>query len=324
MTFIRPLPRALVFATLLLTTAAGDTLAAEQTVLKGHIIRALSVDADRPDHILAGQKGAAAGTALVFESRDGGGSWRTLNGGKPLSPGASDVQAVVRVTEDIILAGTWKQGLFRSADGGRRFTRLQDFPSSDIRDLQVLKTGTRATVFAATARHGVFRSEDEGRTWQALGPGQDFFWSLTLSPSGENLYAVSLEQAVYRTGTAGTAWARVFSAQNAYGLAVANGGRSLAIAAEAGVFLSDDAGESWKPLPALAGEKFADALFIGGDPERLLLASWSDGLVVLDSGGVVVKRLLKNTAVLHLQTAGDSLLLGTWGNGLTILPLGSL
>lgn len=311
-------------AALLLTTTAQPVPAAEQTVLKGRVIRSLSVDAGNPQHILAGQKGAKPGTALVFESRDGGGTWRTLNGAKPLSPQASDVQAVVRVKEDVILAGTWKQGLYRSADGGSNFLPVQDFPSSDIRDLEVLRKDGRATVFAATARHGVFRSDDEGLTWQALGPGQDFFWGLSVSPSGEDLYAVSLEQAVYRAETGGNGWAKIFSAQNAYGLAVAGDARTLAIAAEAGVFLSSDAGTSWRPLPALAGEKFADALFLGDDLGGLLLASWSDGLVVLDADGAVVRRLLKGIAVVHLQIADDALLVGTWGKGLRILPLETL
>lgn len=52
-------------------------------------------------------------------------------------------------------------------------------------------------------------------------------------------------------------------------------GRSILYAATAwhGVFRSDDAGATWRRLPPLQSEKFADVLFPSGDPACLLLAS---------------------------------------------------
>ncbi len=116
--------------------AAPPITAETLHVLKGRIIRALAIDANDPAHILVGHKAKAAGSALVFRSFDGGKSWRTLNGNRPLHPNATDVQAVLPVSKKVLLAGTWKHGLYRSTDGGQKFDRVKPFPSSDIRDLR--------------------------------------------------------------------------------------------------------------------------------------------------------------------------------------------
>ena len=97
-------------------------------VLKGRIIRSLAVEAGDARHILAGQKSSKPGSALVFQSTDGGMTWRTLNGNRPLAPEASDVQAVAAFSRDVLLAGTWKQGLYISRDDGASFARHADFP----------------------------------------------------------------------------------------------------------------------------------------------------------------------------------------------------
>ena len=123
-----------------------------------------------------------------------------MNGGRSFSPQATDVQAVAAIGA-VIFAGTWKHGVFASRDGGATFQHQAGFPSNDIRSVCVVNRGKDSVVYAATARDGVCRSQDRGASWTALGPGRDFFWSL--SADEERVYAVSLEKAIYigrRTG----------------------------------------------------------------------------------------------------------------------------
>ena len=128
-------------------TLAGEIL----RVLDGQIIRSLAVHP------------AEAGSALVFESRDGGKTWWTLNGGASLDPEASDVQVLVYGPNQSVLAGTWKHGLYRSRDGGETFAKHEGFPSPDVRDLKGAMNEPQ--VFsAATERDGLFRSLDGGAT----------------------------------------------------------------------------------------------------------------------------------------------------------------
>ena len=100
-------------------------------VLKKRIVRSLAIDANDPSLVLVGQKAGSPGSALVFRSRDGGRTWRTLNGTRSLNPAATDVQAVLSVSPKILLAGTWKHGATRPPLSLKGMTR-QTAPTSLI------------------------------------------------------------------------------------------------------------------------------------------------------------------------------------------------
>ncbi len=300
--------RALLVLLLLIGLPAAAQAEARH-VLKGRIIRALAVEPGDPSHILVGQKAGAPGSALVFRSLDGGRQWRTLNGNRPLSPEASDVQAVAALSKQVLLAGTWKHGLYVSHDAGGRFERVTDFPSRDVRDLAVVD----GVVFAATARSGVFESRDEGRSWQSIGPaGEAFLWSLTAT--GEGLLASSPEAGVFRRTAGG--WRNLFEDGKAH--AAVGGTGLVAIAGEAGLHLL----ARTERRRALEGEKLADVAAAGAG--RLIAGSWSNGLVALTSDGKLGRRLLADQTVLHVHVVDGQVLAGTWGGGLHFLPLDSL
>lgn len=285
----------------------------ELHVLKGRIIRSLAIDIKDPAHILVGQKAKSPGSALVFQSRDGGKNWRTLNGNKSLSPAATDVQAVLPVSEKILLAGTWKHGLYRSTDGGRKFQPVGQFPSSDIRDLQI----AGGTVYAATARHGIFMSEDEGRSWSAIGPGQDFLWSMTVA--GDRLFASSPEKSVYEGSRRGSPWRKIFGADGANAIAVTPGSGGLrAVAGKSGLHIAAPGG--WRKT--LDRENLADVAITRNN--RIVAGSWDSGIAVLTSGGNLEKRILDDRAVIHVQLANRRLFAGTWGDGLHVIPFAAL
>lgn len=279
-------------------------------VLKGRVIRSLAIDTNDPAHVLVGHKAKAPGSALVFQSLDKGKSWRTLNGNKPLHPDATDVQAVLPVSKDILLGGTWKQGLYRSSDGGRTFNRIHPFPSSDIRDLQMAD----GSIYAATARHGVFESRDQGISWTTIGPGQDFLWSMTLADG--SVFASSPEGSIYERPERDATWHKVFQGGGANAIAVTPGSGGLrAIAGAKGLYFSAPSG--WRKI--FEGENFADIIITRNN--RIIAGSWDNGIAVLTSGGNPTKRILKGTPVVHVQMANHHLYAGTWGDGLHILPM---
>lgn len=285
-----------------------EVQAESRHVLKGRIIRSLAVDPGDPSHLLVGQKGAKPGSALLFQTLDGGKTWRTLNGNRPLGSKATDVQAVAVVSKAILLAGTWKHGLYRSRDGGQEFVRLSNFPSRDIRDLQIAD----GVIYAATGRDGVFSSKDVGESWRALGPGKDFLWSLTAA--GGELFASSPETGVFERN--GSSWEKVFSLDKAYAFAWGSDDSDLqAVAGETGLFATSASG--WRNI--LPGDKFADVMII--DESHMIAASWSSGVSVVAADGAVRKRLFDDQATVHIQRANDLLFIGTWGDGLHILPL---
>ncbi|MCP5082075.1 MAG: hypothetical protein GY948_10305 [Alphaproteobacteria bacterium] len=277
-------------------------------VLKGRIIRALAFEPGDPNHILVGQKARKPGSGLVFKSLDGGKTWRTQNANAALNPAATDVQAVAAVSKSLLLAGTWKQGLFVSKNGGRKFGPVRAVANNDIRDFAV--TGT--TLYAASSQKGVFQSDDKGKTWTAIGPARAALWSITAA--GGRLYASSLLSGVFERK--GEAWKKISDQDKVYATAVnERAGNSLALAAETGIYIRKKG--RWQK--AIAGETFADILF---SPTGLLIAgSWENGLVVLSPDGRLVRRLLAGKSVVHLHISGERLFAGTWGDGLHILPL---
>ena len=167
-------------------------------------------------------------------------------------------------------------------------------------------------IYAATARHGTFVSTDDAKSWTSLGPNKELFWSLNII--GDALYASSLDSGVFRRQNG--KWEKIFAEDKASAFAAASHRR--AVAGHGGLYIAEHG--PWRST--LKGEKFADVLV--PDNDTILAASWSNGIAVVAPGGRVRQRLLKGTAVVHLQIAGDKLLAGTWGDGLHIIPLSQI
>ena len=293
------------------TGLLSEVLAESRHVLKGRIIRALAVEPGNPDHILVGQKAGKPGSGLVFKSLDGGKTWRTQNANAPMSPAATDVQGVAALSGSVLLAGTWKHGLFASSDGGRRFRPVTGFPSKDVRDFAI----AGARVYAASATKGVFESRDGGTSWNSISPAHPFLWSLTAA--GDALYASSPEAGVFARNDG--AWQHIFDRDKIYAAAASEEKpQHLALAGETGLYLGQ--GGKWRKVAD--GEKFADVLIAPSG--QIIAGSWQNGLVVLSPGGTPHKRLLTGKAVIHVKIARPNLLAGTWGDGLHIIPLADL
>jgi len=167
--------------------------------------RTLEFDPRNPNRMLAG--GVSGG---VFETTNGGGSWR------PLSDDAANINigALVfdPVNPDTIYAGTgelyrnserpyaamWGQGILRSTDGGSHFQPLVATTNNNFRYVSdlVISPSDHRRLYAAT-NTGVWRSDDGGFSFvQILKPtdsGGGLLYEgctdLQLLPDGEALLA---------------------------------------------------------------------------------------------------------------------------------------
>ena len=134
--------------------------------LKGKIIRALGKSSTSPPIFYAGLKGGELGSALIYKSEDFGKTWFPLNNNKPISPYASDIQAISIANDSAnsIYAGTWKDGLFKSVDNGKTWKKVLTAPSSDIRNIK-MGIQNPLLLHASTSSFGVMNSTDAGETW---------------------------------------------------------------------------------------------------------------------------------------------------------------
>jgi photosystem II stability/assembly factor-like uncharacterized protein len=185
--------------------------------------------------------GAAAG---VFRLRDG-----SL---EPLGLESERVSGI-HADGDTILAGTYGNGLFRSADGGRTWASV-DVGAPAFRFFAPDRSGA---LLAGTEPARLFRSADGGASWDGLDgitaiEGHED-WFLPYSP-------------------------RAGAARNVY----VRGDRLLVAAEVAGLLRSEDGGETWVCEP-VAGDD--DLHFVLGHPDDPDLLYAATGFASLRSGG---------------------------------------
>jgi photosystem II stability/assembly factor-like uncharacterized protein len=153
----------------------------------------------------------------------------------------------VHAAGDVVLAGSYGNGLFRSADGGRSWGRVErGLTASAFRFLgpHPLRPGE---LLAGTEPARVFRSADAGETWQELEavgrlPGHEE-WFLPYSP-------------------------RAGAVRNLYGA----GGRLFGSLEVGGLLRSDDDGASWTCEPVIADEDIHHVTGHPSDPDLLFVS----------------------------------------------------
>jgi photosystem II stability/assembly factor-like uncharacterized protein len=237
-------------------------------------IWALAIDPVEPRTLFAGTRPAG-----VHRSRDGGLTWEAL----PLkiaaecSIGTPFVTSVVVDPDDhrTVWAGVEIDGVFRSRDGGDTWARVEaGLHDPDIHSLAVAAT-TPKRLFASTAGE-VFTSVDLGDTWEAVGiKGKwplPYARGLAVKPDDPAVVFAGCGETttgetghVLRTTDGGRSWAVLPLPARAnatiWGLATHPAGpeRLVAWSLFGEVYVSEDAGASWRKIPRAFGEIRAGA-----------------------------------------------------------------
>lgn len=215
----------------------------------------------------------AFGVSLVFESTDGGATWKVL---LPEGFATLDVLDFATGAPGVLYAAGRRNdrpAVFRSRDDGASWIPLAGpftregtgfFNSVEIHPARP------DTVFAAGST-GLFRSRNGGDRWLAFGEGLPAeVLLLRIPPAGGNtMFALSPENGrdwIYRSTDLGAHWVRLAGPQVNTSLLQLHDlvidpqrARTLYAATSHGAFASDDGGDTWKllnegtlPLPVLA------------------------------------------------------------------------
>jgi ligand-binding sensor domain-containing protein len=132
----------------------------------------------------------------------------TDSSGSPFDQQAASIQALTTSGKDLVYAGSFGHGIFRSEDRGATWTKSgQGVTDPFILCLTTTKDGT---VYAGTFRGGVFRSRDQGKTWQAVNGGLKRREIKALLAAGDGLYAGTADGA-YRLDQGDDHWSVVTS-----------------------------------------------------------------------------------------------------------------
>ncbi len=236
----------------------------------GGNVFALAIDPHAPATIYAG---TGSGTQR-FDSRGGGGFFRTTNGGESWQPAGIGLPgdavlslAIDPVTTSTLYLGTRNHGLFKSTDGGGTWTPPAASVASSRVFAIVVDPATPATVYAGTAS-AVLKSTDGAATWTATtgSLGEQPFYSLAIDPATPStLYAGTANNGVFKSVDGAATWTAASS-----GL---TGTRVFTIAIDPrtpatiyagtngnGIFKSTDGAATWKAAGAAAGTSFVIAI----------------------------------------------------------------
>ena len=232
-------------------------------------IWSLTIDPIHPDILFAGARPAA-----VWRSCDGGRQWEKLavDLARECSIGTPFVTSIVIDPDDhrTVWIGVEIDGVLRSRDGGDTWTRLDTgLYDPDIHSVALAATRPKR-LYASTA-HEVFASDDLGDSWHALDIGEK--WPLPYArgmavKAGEPdvLFAGCGETTTGETGfvlrsrTRGETWEvlKLPSPPNGtmWGLAThpADADRIIAFSLFGDVYVSEDAGASWRKISREFGE----------------------------------------------------------------------
>jgi photosystem II stability/assembly factor-like uncharacterized protein len=232
-------------------------------------IWSLAVDPADPLTLFAGTRPTA-----VYRSRDGGRSWTKLD--VPAATECSIGQAfVTRVLVDptdrgIVWAGVEIDGVFRSLDGGDTWTKVVNGLSDlDVHDMAIAP-GRPTRVFTSTNGE-LFWSDDRGEAWVPIGVRAK--WPLPYARgvavkaddprvvfAGCGQTTTGETGGVLRSSDGGQSWQSlplpVRPNATMWGVTThpADPNRVVAWSLFGEVYLTEDAGESWRKVPREFGE----------------------------------------------------------------------
>jgi len=215
--------------------------------------------------------------AAIFRSDDSGSTWHSIQSGVGgLSLAGLRLNPV---DPDVLYAGIYGGGVFKSVDRGENWTRLMVGQLPWVGSL-VLDERRPDNLFVSIGGDGLYKTTDAGNTWTPMvgppgEPGVILAWRFVLDPStAGRLYASDFHR-LYRSDDAGETWQLVRDGiQSLAWIDPANSAILYALGEPGGLLKSVDRGITWAAigeglptdasLGVLVGDPSnADVLYIG-------------------------------------------------------------
>lgn len=299
----------------------------KEHVLPGVIIRSFAVNGNIA---LAGTKGES-GQGLVYISKKGIWNWEPTNRGQAIGTLVEDVQAVLALNDSVFLAGTWKNGLFRTSNGGKSWTQVKAFPASDIRSIQFNQKHPER-IFAASMSHGILESTDQGLTWRnchadSLNKTLST-WSLKVDPFYDSvLYALTFMKGIQRSNDLGKTWETALNPPDMlfYDLFISarTPGKLIAVGSNESVgviYVSNDGSYSWKLVEDCPEVQYGFVSLSGSFETVILAGSWDKGAFVFSNNVWQPIEGIPFGAISGIYADTSDIVLATWGDGLYRIP----
>ena len=288
--------------------------------IRGIFVQSIAVDPTDPAVVFA------AGNGMVFESRDGGGTW---NGPSPLVPDAEAVAFDPTDRSTMYAAGTG--GVYRSSDAGRTWQQKgpPGGPLADVISELLIDPNNSRRLYAAYSH--VYRSLDGADSWTSVMTPDDNYSSyyggpptvtaIALAPSDSaTIYAAGQDSGfLYRSTDAGESWSDLGVGFGTAALAVDSCDPGIVQAGVwGGVYRTVDGGVTWTASSVSLNTPYPNAVWaLARDPRHSssVFAGTSSGLFWTNDRGASWTRfepaLTEAIRSLALDSSGRFLYAGT-------------
>lgn len=243
--------------------------------------------------------------------------------GQSFGQETTSIQALTSAGNDLVYAGSFGLGLFRSEDRGATWTKSGQGVTDPF--ILTLTTGKDGAIYAGTFRGGVFRSRDRGKSWQAINSGLKRQEIKALLAVGDAVYA-GTSDGVYRLNAANDRWSVVTTGLDdilVHALALSSDGTLFAGTSGKGILRFKAQSTGWvrqqhglKDHEGMT-ENFIRVLTI--DPEGGIYAGTFDGGVFRSGDGGVtwrpISRALPNDSIRGILFNSRGLFVAT-GHGI--------
>jgi len=208
-------------------------------------------------------------------------TWHEINDGLPASEGAMLNILAIAVDPfepDVVYIGTWKNGVYKTVDGGDNWMPMNNgLTATEVRSLAIDPNYPEVVYAGLGEGRGIAKSVTAGALWQEINNGINLECPSYLLPIGGGVEGVSLERAPEDLLTRpyySIPWTSIWD------IAIDPTDSSTIYAADnqSGVYLSTDAGESWDPINKGLTMKAVTGLDISADGEVVYAATWGGGV----------------------------------------------
>lgn len=184
----------------------------------GGDVSSLAVDPRDGDHVIIGTH-----DGQIFQSKDGGATWRRIRPGLKLNGYEIKCFLFDRERAGVVYAGLVQikdarddisgGGIFRSTDNGETWTEIEIMRGRSVRGM--FQSASDSNVIVVAARDSIYRTRDRGENWERITPDNEpelrGFHSVSIDPRDANIIYVGTWHLPWKTTDGGLTWKRAGS-----------------------------------------------------------------------------------------------------------------